>query len=143
MDELVKGEYLDAYSVVLEEFFRVFAEEERKFFSGKDRDDGYVLSLSRVLRENWTSGKFWYFHALDNPKVCCNLYFQHIQPMVAESLDDAGMATSKVSLTQSLERGALETITAKLKDRKVYEDQLRKIFEDRSNMAGDLCYLGE
>ena len=95
MDELTKGKYLDAYGLIHVAFFSAFTKEE-KYLSPKKGDS---LLSTHTLRKNWATDRVWYLHALDNPRVLCNLFFQHIQPMFAQSLDDASMTAFKSTLT--------------------------------------------
>ena len=84
VDELPKGYHLDNYIILLDEFFDCFQKEERLHFSKASK----FLS-TQSMKNSWYSGSFWYFHALDNPKVIQSLYFQHIKPRF-ENLDSSG-----------------------------------------------------
>ena len=80
VDEMPRGDILDAYNHLLKEFFICFEEEERKAFNQK-----VSLLAMKSIRDCWHNGKIWYFHALDNPKVLVNLFFQHIRQHFSNS----------------------------------------------------------
>ncbi|MCJ1394855.1 hypothetical protein MMC18_007735 [Xylographa bjoerkii] len=87
VDQLTKGKDLDAYIPILEEFFEAFGKEEKALSQGNSN----VPLTARTLRGSWESGKFWFFHGLDNPKVLC-LFFKHILPIFAGASTDASNA---------------------------------------------------
>jgi len=80
------------------------------------------------MRRGWTTGNFWYFYALDNPKGLYNIFLQHIQPMFTE-LDDKGIVEFERTLAPYWSVDGLKIIAAKIKDKEVYDDQLRRAFE--------------
>ena len=124
VDQLAKGEHLEAYSSVHREFVDAFENEER-LFPPVNSDVSY---RARIMRRGWTTGHFWYFYALDNPKGLYNIFLQHIQPMFAE-LDDRGMIEFERSLAPYWSVDALNLVAAKIKDKEAYDDQLRRAFE--------------
>lgn len=81
VDELPPGKHLDAYHVILEEFFDAF-DREQSFFPPTQNSDDTLLTTD-MMRKGFETGQFWFFHALDNPKVACNLFFQHILPTIS------------------------------------------------------------
>lgn len=77
VDQLEKGEDLEAYSHVHTEFMEAFEQEERAH-SKKNEDIRYRTT---IMERGWKIGNFWYFQALDNPKGVCSIFLQHIQPL--------------------------------------------------------------
>ncbi|RDL30741.1 Uncharacterized protein BP5553_10086 [Venustampulla echinocandica] len=122
VDQLPKGEYLDAYSSVHEEFMTAFEEEEALL---PPTNGG---PLSHIMRRGWKIGNFWYFQALESPKGLCNMFLQHIQPKFEESHCDNPIFDDVVAPYWGVD--AAEVISKKLKDKEVYDDQLRKAFEN-------------
>lgn len=125
VDQLPRGDHLDAYFLVLEEFFDAFAREELLF----SKRHGDALVHSKTLRQGFEAGSFWYFHALDNPKVMGNLFFQHIEPMFSGVLNVFDGGGFGANLMAFWGRDAGDIIAAKLKDKEQYENQLRVLFE--------------
>jgi hypothetical protein len=121
VDQLAKGEHLEAYSSIRGEFVDAF-EKEEKLFSPFNSD---VSHRTRIMRRGWTAGNFWYFHALDNPKGLYNIFLQHIQPMFT-GLDEKGMIEFERTLAPYWSVDGLQIIAAKIKDKEVYDDQLRR-----------------
>ncbi len=140
VDQLYKGEHLEAYSTVHNEFLDAFENEERSF----PTINGDASYRTRIMRRGWTIGNFWYFHALDNPKGLYNMFIQHIQPMFID-LDDKGIIDFERTLTPYWSVDASEVIAAKLKDKEEYDNQLRRAFESpvagsvNENIDGQSC----
>ncbi|KAG4433685.1 hypothetical protein IFR05_010824 [Cadophora sp. M221] len=124
VDQLAQGKHLEAYSSIHGEFVDAFENQERMF----PRGNGDELYRTRIMRRGWTTGNFWYFHALDNPKGLYNIFLQHIQPMFTV-LDDTGMADIERTLAPYWSIDEHKIIAAKLKDKEVYDEQLRRAFE--------------
>lgn len=126
VDQLPPGEHLDAYHVALEEFFEAFDREQISFPPMQDSD---VSLTTDVMRKGFQTGHFWFFHALDNPKVACNLFFQHTLPIFAGSINAKSVAEFKECLAQLWKRDSKEIIEKKLRDRELYERKLSVMFE--------------
>lgn len=129
VDQLPPGEHLDAYYVILEKFFDAFDREQISFPSMQNRD---VSLTTDVMRKGFETGHFWFFHALDNPKVACNLFFQHVLPIFAGSTSEESVAEFNVCLAQLWRRDSKEIIEEKMRDRELYEKKLRVMFESDS-----------
>lgn len=125
VDQLPPGEHLDAYHAVLEEFFDTFDREQISFPPLQNSD---VLLTTDVMRKGFETGHFWFFHALDNPKVACNLFFQHVLPIFAGSTSGKSVAAFKGCLAQLWQRNSKEAIEKKLRDRELYEKKLTVLF---------------
>lgn len=89
VDQLPPGEDLDPYHVILEEFFDAFDREQGSLSPLQNRD---VSLTTDMMRRGFETGHFWFYHALDNPKVACNLFFQHILRMFAGAISENSMA---------------------------------------------------
>ncbi|KAK0101945.1 hypothetical protein ONS95_001246 [Cadophora gregata] len=124
VDQLTKGEHLDAYSSVHGEFVDAFENEEKSYA----HVNGDASFRTRIMRRGWTTGNFWFFHALDNPKGLYNIFLQHIQPRFME-VDDKSMLEFERTLAPYWSVDWREIIAAKIKDKEVYDDQLRRVFE--------------
>lgn len=126
VDQLPPGEHLDTYHGILEEFFDAFDQEQSSFPPIQNSD---ILPTTEMMRKGFETGHFWFFHALDNPKVACNLFFQHILPIFAGSVSENSVAGFKACLAQFWKRGSKGIIEKKLRDRKIYEEKLTNMFE--------------
>jgi hypothetical protein len=123
VDQLEKGEHLETFSRIHSEFMDASEKEERLLAPA----DSTGLSLSQVMRTGWEVGNFWWFHALDNPKGLYNIFLQHIQPIFVE-LDDLGLAQFERTIAPYWSANSLKLVAAKVKDKEMYEDQLRDAF---------------
>jgi hypothetical protein len=119
------GENLTAFNEAREEFMGVFENEERTLSFVKE---GYP-SRTHCMKKNWDTGKFWYFHALDDITGLCSLFWQHIQPKFAISHLTDEVFDQTFSLYWGAE--AAKFIATKIDQRKEYDRQLRKAFETR------------
>ncbi|KPM43361.1 hypothetical protein AK830_g3204 [Neonectria ditissima] len=121
VDQLPKDQHLDAYSSVLDEFAQSF-EEEASSIPIKST----ALLSTQLLRSTLDSGRFWYYHALDNPKVANNLFFQHIWPRFNGGLGVLEFTKSTKTLTTCLGEEAKGIIVSKLAERENAEMTLEK-----------------
>lgn len=126
VDQLPPGEHLEAYHIAIEEFFDAFDQEQISFPLKQNSDN--VLT-AEMMRKGLKTGHFWFFHALENPKVACNLFFQHILPIFAGSVSENRVAEFTGCLAQFWNRDSKDVIEKKLRDRKIYEEKLRRMFE--------------
>ncbi|OOF98994.1 hypothetical protein ASPCADRAFT_162880 [Aspergillus carbonarius ITEM 5010] len=123
VDQLEKGEHLDAFRDIHSEFMDVFEEEERLLSPKADR----AFNLSHVMRKGWETGSFWFFHALDNPKGLYNMFLDHIQPIFAK-LDEPRLAEFERTIAPYWSADATGFLAKKIQDKEVYESQLRHAF---------------
>ncbi|KAL8679176.1 MAG: hypothetical protein Q9186_004520 [Xanthomendoza sp. 1 TL-2023] len=126
VDQMPPGEHLDAYYVILEEFFDAFDREQKCFPPMQNSD---VSLATDIVRKGFETGHFWFFHALDNPKVACNLFFQHILPIFAKTISENSVAGFKECLAQFWKRDSKEIIDKKLRDGNLYKRKLTNTFE--------------
>ncbi|KAI4217620.1 MAG: hypothetical protein LQ351_000216 [Letrouitia transgressa] len=126
VDQLPPGEHLNAYHAALEEFFDAFNRVQTSF--PPPQNSGISLTTD-VMRKGFETGHFWFFHALDNPKVACNLFFQHILPIFAGPTSAKSLDEFKGCLAQLWKRDSKEIIEKKLRDRELYERKLNVMFE--------------
>ena len=126
VDQLPRGsEHLGSYLSVLNEFLDTFKRTEMSHAEVHGRRH----LLSEAMRASFTSGSFWFFQALENPKVLCTLFHQHLLPVLAQG--KANKSSTDVS-KRATDWGpdAYEIIEAKLEDRQRYENQLRMLYEN-------------
>ncbi|RDW68765.1 uncharacterized protein DSM5745_08525 [Aspergillus mulundensis] len=123
VDQLYKGEHLDAFSKVHAEFLGIFEEEEQAYSQAGNK----TLGLTNIMRRGWEIGSFWYFHALETPKGLYNIFLEHIQPRFAK-LDDAGMVQFEQTVSPYWAPDVQGFLDNKMKDKRIYEGRLRDAF---------------
>lgn len=128
VDELPEGERLDAFSRVHEEFLDAFEREENAL-SQRQKSASYRAG---VMRKGWKIGNFWYFHALDSPRGMMNLWLQHIHPAFTRTQDD-DIFDQIVAPYWATD--AAEVVMSKVKDKEVYDGQLRQAFKKAAEEA--------
>jgi hypothetical protein len=129
VDMLPPGKDLDTYLAKLEEFFDAFDQEQ----SALVQTQNSAVSLTTdIMRKGFASGQFWFLHALDNPKTACNLFFQHILPRFSGSTSENNMSGFKRHLAHLWNSNSQTIIDKKLKDRELYEEELKKMFKSGS-----------
>lgn len=140
VDELPEGQHLDEYKTILGEFFDCFAVEEERLgsdFSSKPKPFSRKNLGTQSMRQSWDSGRFWYFHALDNPKVMERLFSQHIKPRCRGLGHDEGVY-------MSWESDALKKlIRSKMSDARAYRTRLCHAFGSRSGSGSEFEYGSE
>lgn len=125
VDELPVGDHLDAYMLLRNEFFDAFKGKE-----DANKSEGKPSHLTtQILHDTWNSGKFWLYHALDNPRVMCNLFSQHIS---SSNIGRSGLSERETGRTPTESHKRTEEqalISTKSRDREQYEKRLRELFE--------------
>lgn len=127
VDQLERGDHLDAYESVRAEFADVFEEQERLFYPTHMNP----LSYAQIMRKGWAIGNFWYFQSLNNPRGLYNIFLQHIQPKFGDSRGASSMFDQVVAPYWSNDMASV--VAMKIKDKGIYDDQLRKEFETDVN----------
>ncbi|KAE8356518.1 hypothetical protein BDV28DRAFT_154542 [Aspergillus coremiiformis] len=123
VDQLYKGEHLDAFSKIHAEFMDVFEEEEQ----AHSQTGHKTFGLTSIMRKGWEFGNFWYFHALETPKGLYNIFLEHIQPRFSKP-DDAGMVEFERTISPYWARDVQKFLDDKMKDKEIYEGHLRDAF---------------
>jgi hypothetical protein len=123
VDQLYKGEHLDAFGKVHAEFMNIFEEEEQAHSRAGDK----TLGLTSIMRKGWEIGNFWYFHALETPKGLYNIFQEHIQPRFSR-LDGAGMVEFERTISPYSAPDIQKFIGGKMKDKEIHEGHLRDAF---------------
>ncbi|KAI1920044.1 hypothetical protein LOZ64_002016 [Ophidiomyces ophidiicola] len=123
VDQL-EGDTLETYANAHAEFTKVFEEEEQKCppFCGSK------TYRTDIMRSNWTSGAFWYFHALNSLKGCFNLLQQHIQPRFNQDVNYDGSSQEVFCYWAP---NAKQVIATKLDDKTKYEQGLQQLFDEQ------------
>ena len=119
VDEMPKGNILCAYNLILREFFTCFEEEEKRQASHQ----AVSLLSARLMKDCWSNGKVWFFHALDNPKVLANLFHQHIRQEFLSSCNIKMDFCTRAWL-ELYSRDAYQLINELLADRETYKMRL-------------------
>ncbi|KAJ5570569.1 uncharacterized protein N7459_009999, partial [Penicillium hispanicum] len=123
----ILGEHLETFSKEHDQFTKVFEEEEMRlpplFNSNSYR--------TNIMRNGWKIGNFWYFQALDSLKGLFNIFCDHIQPRFAASHSADPSEFSRI-VSQYWAVDTEDVIVEKLKDKKMYEKELRLRFQNSS-----------
>ncbi|KAJ5545521.1 hypothetical protein N7461_007825 [Penicillium sp. DV-2018c] len=118
-------ECLTTFSKEHDKLMEIFEQEERQFpplFST-------CTFRTNIMSKGWKVGNFWFFHALDSPKGLYNLFRDHIQPIFAPSQSDQPLEFSRI-VSEYWAVDTKDVIEQKLKDREVYENELRLRFQN-------------
>ncbi|KAL2869521.1 uncharacterized protein BJX67DRAFT_392056 [Aspergillus lucknowensis] len=123
VDQLQKGEHLNAFSNMHTEFTDTLEDEEQLSLS----NDPKVFDIATLMRKGWELGSFWYFHALENPKGLCNIFLDHIQRIFAQ-LDDQGMIQFERTVAPYWTKDLSGFLAQKKKDKDLHDNQLWDTF---------------
>ncbi|KAF4508958.1 hypothetical protein G6O67_005276 [Ophiocordyceps sinensis] len=118
IDELV-GDELDEYAQAHREFMDAFETEELA-----QRQSG---EYTRIIRECWETGSFWYSQALDCPSALYAIFMFHIQPKFAD-LGNAALDEFSRWVMPYWDREAANFLASKVKQQGEYSNQIREAF---------------
>jgi len=128
------GRSFTEYDEVREEFMEAFEHEEKLQNKEKlhmiDKDD---VPRARIMRRAWETGAFFYFHALDSTTGLFNLWGRNIQPRFS----NVGNINNELNrlLAPYWCAEAENVVAAKMKDRGIYNEQLRAMFEAKAPLS--------
>lgn len=111
--------HLDEFKNLHDEFVDTVEREEMALY--------YNSTNSEIMRECWTSGKFWYTHALDSPSTMLALYVNHIQPRFTTLSSNVWDEFSHL-LGRLWDVDTPEFISSKITEQDQYADEVRKLF---------------
>ncbi|KAJ5198289.1 uncharacterized protein N7498_007406 [Penicillium cinerascens] len=123
----ILGEHLVTFSEAHDKFMEIFEEEEKQYpplFN-------VCTYRTNIMRKGWKIGKFWYFQALDSPKGLFNIFRDHIQPKFAASQSADPLDISKI-VSEYWAVDTKDVVAGKLRDKEVYEEDLRLRFQNGS-----------
>ncbi|KAM3535452.1 hypothetical protein MY4038_001324 [Beauveria bassiana] len=116
VDGLREPHHLEEYQKALEEYLRVYRDEEIKRNGSTRQAD--------LQRRTWHSGSFWFFKAATIPKGMYNIFNGHIQPMFNEYHPEMSIFNDVFYWYWGLQ--ASDLIERKLEEREKYVNELRK-----------------
>ena len=115
---------VEEYDMVRKEFMDCLEEEENKLHA----EGQQVMRLSPVMKQGWQMGTFWYSLALRSPTGLFRVFYDHIQPRLAEGHEDDRAFYRIVMYYWTA--NAPKFIDVKTKDKEDYDLRLREAFED-------------
>ncbi|KAL9039368.1 MAG: hypothetical protein Q9180_002570 [Flavoplaca navasiana] len=127
VDQL-EGDHLAEYEQALEEFMEAFEHEEIRQGHCKlvrsDYQSDNAESRTQIMRNVWKTGAFFYFCALDSPTGLFNVWGNNIQPRFSN-------IRANKALAQYCSVDAESVVAAKLKDRDMYLEKLKALFDEK------------
>lgn len=124
----ILGERLDTFSKAHDKFMEIFEEEEKRYPALFN----VCAYRTNIMRKGWKIGNFWFFQALDSPKGLFNIFRDHIQPKFAASQSADPSDFSRI-VSEYWAVDTKDVMEGKLKDKEVYEKELRLRFQSGSN----------
>ncbi|KAF3491627.1 uncharacterized protein GIQ15_01144 [Arthroderma uncinatum] len=121
----IVDEHLANFRETYQEFTDIFEEQEKVLAPV----NGVSLSRASIMRRGLSTGSYWYLHALGSAKGLYNLFMWHIQPLYAPS-HDSNLEYPAITSKYWAKDGD-EAIAKKLKDKVVYEDKIRQLFDKK------------
>jgi hypothetical protein len=80
------------------------------------------LSVANTFRQNWSTGRIWYFRALDSLTGLYGVFLNHIEPIFASDI--------KNTAARYWYPDAENVVRRRVADKIEYDTQLRQAFED-------------
>ncbi|KAK4154210.1 hypothetical protein C8A00DRAFT_43010 [Chaetomidium leptoderma] len=126
VDQLI-GEERGKYAERHREFASAFEREEEAAAAALHGQSKSKNELTRILRDSWERGTFWYMQALDCPSALYALFMFHIQPRFAQ-LDNAALDEFSRFVMPYWGRDTQRFIVDKVRQQGEYEEKLRGLF---------------
>lgn len=123
--DCIIGESLVKFSKARDQFMEIFEEEEKRYpplFNS-------CAYRTNIMRKGWEVGNFWFFQALDSPRGLFNIFRDHIQSKFAVSQSADPSDFSRI-VSEYWSVDTKDVMERKLKDKKVYENELRLRFRN-------------
>ncbi|KKY15201.1 hypothetical protein UCRPC4_g06428 [Phaeomoniella chlamydospora] len=117
IDRLV-DERLADLKLKLDEFLSILEKEEKQSLRP------HQLSVVNTFRDNWSTGRIWYFRALDSLTGLYGVFLNHIDPMFPSGI--------KSIPARYWQLNAGDVIRKRVVDKIAYDLQLRQSFKDTS-----------
>lgn len=119
------------YNEIRMEFMRALATEEDVYCShGNNKDSSAPKKLSPIMGTAWDKGTFWYSLALSSPTGLFAIFDKELQPRFVDKCPDHS-AFHQV-MPWYWEQDIVTSSTRKLADKRAYDIQLRREFEDET-----------
>ncbi|PGH11573.1 hypothetical protein AJ79_04831 [Helicocarpus griseus UAMH5409] len=84
-DSLLPDDGLEEFSGTYDGFLEVFEKEEKSMGEKEPHKPLLPHGLTGIMRKGLTTGSFWFFHALENPKGLFSLFFCHLLPRYGDA----------------------------------------------------------
>ena len=114
----IKGEKLDHFHKVRQEFMRVFEDEEQ----ATKAKAGHNITLSEVMQDVWESKGVWFWHCVSSVNAMYFLLETHLYPPKSLSLD------AERFVSRFWCRNSEDVVRKKLADKQAYDDEVRNLF---------------
>ncbi|POR34249.1 Uncharacterized protein TPAR_05549 [Tolypocladium paradoxum] len=114
----LKGEHLEEFKQVRDEFVGIFEEEERKGTAQ------HGISLTQIIRHTWDSGGVWFWYALTSINAMYSLFNQHMCPRFSSAL----LFRDEEVLSRFWAEGSAEIVKERLRAHGQYSDEVEKLF---------------
>ncbi|KZL70477.1 aminoglycoside phosphotransferase [Colletotrichum tofieldiae] len=114
----IKGESLDQFDRVRQEFMHIFQEEEQAMKAQASHD----ITLSKLMQDMWDSKGVWFWYCLSSVNAMYFLLETHLLPPKSLSLEVERIVSRFWS------RNSEDVVRRKLADKQAYDDELRRLF---------------
>jgi hypothetical protein len=125
IDEMI-GEERDKYAERHEEFAKVF-EDVEKGAPTRYQQQLSPQERSKILRNSWKNGTFWYMQALDCPRALYAIFMFHIQPRFAD-LETAELDEFSRLVMPYWDHDTEQFIEDKVRQQAEYEHRVHELF---------------
>ncbi|KIW37737.1 uncharacterized protein PV06_09733 [Exophiala oligosperma] len=112
-------EKLTDLKLALDEFFFILEEEEKRSMRPCS------FSVANHFRENWATGRIWYFRALDSLTGLYGVFLNHIEPMFASDITKTAARYWHPDAENILRRRVEDKLEYDLRLRQAFEEDLK------------------
>jgi hypothetical protein len=132
VDQLPEGPCLAEYHKILQEYLDAM-EKETLLTPHFNETAGLI---NKLMRSTLSSGRFWYYQALDNPKVSYNLFTQHIWPLLSSGQEAEDFSAFIKGQAVSFDQQVDKVMESRLEEREQYLAELRAAFDVTNRAVG-------
>ncbi|KAL9115244.1 MAG: hypothetical protein Q9227_001038 [Pyrenula ochraceoflavens] len=118
--DLIVDEKASELKLALDEFLSILEEEETK------QSQNASMSLAKVFRESWSTGRLWYYLAIDSLTALHGVFWNQVQPMFPPNAHDI--------VARYWHSDAENVIEKRAADKIEYDKQLRQAFEEDTDL---------
>jgi hypothetical protein len=118
----IRGEHLDEFNRVREEFMRIFEDEEHKTRLGRRHN----ISLAMVMHDMWESKGVWFWHCIES----VNAMYLLVERQLCQRFSGSLSTKTEEIVSKFWCEDSANVIAKKLAEKERYDQELRRLFDN-------------
>ncbi|KAH8723918.1 hypothetical protein GQ44DRAFT_740665 [Phaeosphaeriaceae sp. PMI808] len=119
----IRGEHLDEFNRVREEFMGIFEDEEHKTRLGRQHN----IPLSMVMHDMWESKGVWFWHSIES----VNAMYLLVERQLCERFSVNLSTKTEEIVSKFWCEDSANVVAKKLAEKERYDQELRRLFDSR------------